>query len=206
MSYRVESCCASLEAVRRAVQAGTDRIELCEELAVGGMTPSEALIRQTLERAGSIPVNVLIRPRKGDFVYTPGEIREMLASIGLCKRLGVNGVVLGALTAEGDVDLATMRLLLAQARPLAVTFHRAFDVCRDPASALEDIIGLGIERLLTSGHCTDAYEGRFALRRLVEQAAGRIVIMPGCGITPANLEEIAAVTGATEFHGSRLGQ
>lgn len=204
MPYFVESCCPSLEAVRRAVQAGTGRIELCEDLSCGGVTPSEALIRASLAVAGTIPVNILVRPRAGDFVYTPEEVRQMLDSILLCKQLGVNGVVIGALTPEGKVDTGTMRRLLAEARPLSVTFHRAFDECQDPASALEEIIGLGIERLLTSGHCANAYEGRFALKRLVEQAAGRIVIMPGCGITPSNLAEIASVTGTAEFHGSRI--
>lgn len=204
MSYIIESCCSSPEDVRRAVLAGTGRIELCQKLETGGLTPSEALIREALALAGAIPVNVLVRPREGDFVYTEEEIREMLASIRLCKSLGVKGVVIGALTPEGRVDLQVMQRLLKAARPLAVTFHRAFDVSLDPSAALEEIIGLGIERLLTSGHCTNAYEGRFALKSLIEQAAGRIVIMPGCGITPANLKEIALVTGASEFHGSRL--
>ena len=204
MPYFVESCCPSLEAVRRAVQAGAGRIELCEDLSCGGVTPSEELIRASLAVAGQIPVNVLVRPRAGDFVYSRDEVRQMLDSIAICKQLGVNGVVVGALTQEGKVDAETMRLLLTRARPLAVTFHRAFDVCQDPASELEELIGLGIERLLTSGHCANAFEGRFALKRLVEQAAGRIVIMPGCGITPSNLAEIASVTGASEFHGSKL--
>ena len=128
----------------------------------------------------------------------------MLADIGMCKELGVNGVVIGALTASGSVDRTCMLHLLEAARPLHVTFHRAFDVCANPSAALEEIIGLGIERLLTSGHCADAYEGRFALQALVKQAAGRIVIMPGCGITPANVAEIAAISGAQEFHGTRL--
>lgn len=204
MPYFVESCCPSLEAVKHAVEAGTDRIELCEELSCGGVTPSEELIRASLAVAGKIPVNILVRPRAGDFVYSPDEVRQMLEAIRLCKQLGVNGVVVGALTPEGEVDADTMRLLLAQARPLSVTFHRAFDVCRDPAAALEEIIGLGVERLLTSGHCANAYEGRFTLKRLVEQAAGRMIILPGCGITPSNLAEIASVTGAAEFHGSKL--
>ena len=204
MSYIIESCCSSPEDVRRAVLAGARRIELCQELEVGGLTPSYELIRAAIDVAGAIPVNVLVRPREGDFVYTEEEIREMLASIRLCKSLSVNGVVIGALTPEGRVDLQVMQRLLIAARPLAVTFHRAFDVSLDPPAALEEIIGLGIVRLLTSGHCTNAYEGRFALKSLIEQAAGRIVIMPGCGITPANLKEIASVTGASEFHGSRL--
>lgn len=199
-----ESCCASLESVLRAVKAGTNRIELCRDLSVGGLTPSKEMISAALEAAGSIPVNVLVRPRGGDFVYSREEIGQMLASIGMCKELGVNGVVIGALTADGSVDLNGMRRMLDAARPLHVTFHRAFDECTQPSAALEDIIGLGIERLLTSGHCADAYEGRFALQALVKQAAGRIVIMPGCGITPANVAEIAAISGAREFHGTRL--
>ena len=204
MSRLLETCCPSAGAVRRAVSAGTGRIELCEDLACGGVTPSAELIRETLALSGGIPVNVLIRPRPGDFVYSAEEADAMVDSIRLCKRLGVNGVVLGALTPEGNVDLPLMRRLLEQARPLHVTFHRAFDVCRDPSTALEDLIGLGIERLLTSGHCADAYEGRFVLKALVEPAAGRIVVMPGCGITTDNLETIASVTGAVEFHGSCL--
>ena len=199
-----EVCCPSLDAVAKAVGAGADRIELCERLEVGGVTPYEALIRDALAAAGPVPVNILIRPREGDFVYNEDEAGQMLESIALCKALGVNGVVIGALRPDGSVDMALMRRLVAAARPLSITFHRAFDECRDPFEALEDIISLGIDRLLTSGHCTDAWEGRFILKELVGHAAGRIVIMPGCGITPANLPEIAAITGASEFHGSRI--
>ena len=202
--FFIEACCPSLASVRRAVQAGARRIELCQDLAVGGITPSEALIRNALEVAGNVPINVLIRPREGDFVYAEEEIQAMEASIRLCKELGVNGVVVGALTPDGQLDQPALQRLLQAARPLHVTFHRAFDACSDPSATLEELIGLGVERLLTSGHCPDAYTGRYALKALVEQAAGRIVIMPGCGITPSNLESIAAVTGASEFHGSRL--
>lgn len=212
-----EVCCPTIEAVSKAVAAGADRIELCERLEVGGVTPSEQLIKDALAVAGSVPVNVLVRPREGNFVYSEEEAGEMLDSIALCKAIGtgraadgrkaelrVNGVVIGALLPDGSVDMALMRRLVAAARPLSITFLRAFDECRDPFEALEDIISLGIDRLLTSGHCTDAWEGRFILRELVERADGRIVIMPGCGITPANLPELAAITGATEFHGSRI--
>ncbi len=199
-----EVCCPTIEAVSKAVAAGADRIELCERLEVGGVTPSESLIKDALSIAGSVPVNVLVRPREGNFVYSEEEAGDMLESIRRCKALGVNGVVIGALRPDGSVDMALMRRLVAAARPLSITFHRAFDECRDPFEALEDIISLGIERLLTSGHRTDAWEGRFILRELVQRAAGRIVIMPGCGITPANLHELAAITGATEFHGSRI--
>lgn len=219
-----EVCCPKLDAVTRAVAAGADRIEICERLEVGGVTPSEELIREALavaegrvenmlQRAPgnvpaneprAVPVNVLIRPREGNFVYNEEEAAQMLASIEMCKRLGVNGVVIGALRPDGSVDMALMRRLVDAARPLSITFHRAFDECSDIFAALEDIISLGIDRLLTSGHCANAWEGRFALRDLVARAAGRIVIMPGCGITPANLPEIAATTCATEFHGSRI--
>jgi copper homeostasis protein len=199
-----EVCCPTIDAVSKAVAAGADRIELCERLEVGGVTPSESLIKDALSIAGSVPVNVLVRPREGNFVYSEEEAGDMLESIRRCKALGVNGVVIGALRPDGSVDMALMRRLVAAARPLSITFHRAFDECRDPFEALEDIISLGIERLLTSGHRTDAWEGRFILRELVQRAAGRIVIMPGCGITPANLHELAAITGATEFHGSRI--
>lgn len=199
-----EVCCPSLDAVVKAVGAGADRIELCERLEVGGVTPSESLIKDALAVAGTVPVNVLVRPREGDFVFNEEETGRMLESIALCKVLGVNGVVIGALRPDGSVDMELMQRLVAAARPLSITFHRAFDECRDPFEALEDIISLGIDRLLTSGHCTDAWEGRFILKELVGHAAGRIVIMPGCGITPANLPEIAAITGATEFHGSRI--
>ncbi|MBR3527999.1 MAG: copper homeostasis protein CutC [Bacteroidales bacterium] len=225
-----EVCCPSLEAVARAVAAGAGRIELCERLEVGGVTPSESLIKDALAIAGAVPVNVLVRPREGDFVYSEEEAAQMLESIALCRALGASGVVIGALRSDGSVDMSLMRRLVAAARPVAarlavaaasataavdpagpgdlrplsVTFHRAFDECSDPFAALEDIIILGIDRLLTSGHCANAWEGRFILKELVERAAGRIVIMPGCGITPANLDEIAAITAATEFHGSRI--
>ena len=219
-----EVCCPTLDAVIRAVAAGADRIEICERLEVGGVTPSEELIREAVavaegrvedmpQRAPgnvpvneprAVPVNVLIRPREGNFVYNEEEAAQMLASIEMCKRLGVNGVVIGALRSDGSVDMTMMRCLVDAARPLSITFHRAYDECSDIFAALEDIISLGIDRILTSGHCADAWEGRFALRDLVARAAGRIVIMPGCGITPANLPVIAATTQATEFHGSRI--
>lgn len=204
MKYFVESCCASQESVRRAVQAGTARIELCQDLATGGVTPAETLIHETLQMAGDIPVNVLVRPRPGSFVYTEEEVQAMLSSIRSCKDMGVNGVVLGALTPDGHVDKPTMDCLLQEAAPLHVTFHRAFDVCANLSASLEEVIDLGMERILTSGGYPDAFQGRFVLQALIRQAAGRIVVMPGCGITPANLETIAAITGATEFHGSRL--
>lgn len=204
MSYFIEACCPDLESVRTAVQAGAGRIELCEELAVGGVTPSETFLRQALDVAGDVPVNVLVRPRGGNFVYTPDEVEQMLRSIRMCRAAGANGVVIGALLADGSVDIGTVSRLVREADGLDITFHRAFDDSTDLAKALEDIIRLGIKRVLTSGGCPTAYLGRFVLRDLVLQAAGRITIMPGCGVLPSNLNEIATITAATEFHGSKL--
>ena len=204
MSYFIEACCPDLSSVRTAVQAGAGRIELCEELGIGGVTPSETFLRQALDVAGRVPVNVLIRPRGGNFVYTPDEVEQMLRSIRMCRAAGANGVVIGALLADGSVDIGTVSRLVHEAEGLDITFHRAFDESADLAKALEDIIGLGIKRILTSGGCPTAYLGRFVLRDLVMQAAGRITIMPGCGILPSNLNEIATITAATEFHGSKL--
>lgn len=204
MSYFIEACCPDLSSVRTAVQAGAGRIELCEELGIGGITPSETFLRQALDVAGNMPVNVLVRPRGGNFVYKADEVEQMLRSIRMCRAAGANGVVIGALLADGSVDIGTVSRLVYEAEGLDITFHRAFDESADLAKALEDIIGLGIKRILTSGGCPTAYLGRFVLRDLVLQAAGRITIMPGCGVLPSNLDEIAAVTGATEFHGSKL--
>ena len=159
-------------------------------------------------------LNVLVRPRPADFVYDGNEVAQMISDIERVKNLkfsapsgrtvGVNGVVIGALLPDGRVDLSTMRRLVAAARPLEVTFHRAFDECADVATGLEDVISLGCERLLTSGHEADAFAGRFTLARLVGQAAGRIVILAGCGVRPHNIDEIASVSHAPEYHSSTL--
>lgn len=204
MSYFIEACCPDIESVRRAVRAGANRIELCEELEIGGVTPSASLIRSAMDAAGKVPVNVLIRPRGGNFVYSPEEVESMMGSIRDCKTAGVNGVVIGALREDGSVDTETMSRLVSEAGSMDITFHRAFDESSDLTKALEDIVELGIRRILSSGGCPTAYEGRFVLRELILQAAGRISIMPGCGVRASNIEEIASVTGAKEFHGSKL--
>ncbi|MBP5334055.1 MAG: copper homeostasis protein CutC [Bacteroidales bacterium] len=204
MSYFIEACCQDLGSLRRAVQAGANRIEFCSDLAIGGVTPPYLLARSALALAGNVPVNVLIRPRGGNFVYTQEEVDRMLESVSVFKTIGVNGVVIGALKADGSVDTDTVSRLVREAGSLDITFHRAFDECKDLNKALEDIIGLGIKRVLTSGGCPTAYEGRFVLRDLVRQAAGRITVMPGCGVRASNIDEIASVTGAVEFHGSQL--
>ena len=202
MSLLREACCPSLEAVLAAGRTGACRIELCERLEIGGVTPSESLLRAALA-ATDLPVNVLVRPRGGDFVYDEAEVEAMLESIRLCRALGANGVVIGALTPSGAVDLPVMRRLVAAAKgDLSVTFHRAFDETVDPSAALEDIIALGCDRLLTSGHAPDAFAGRALIGALVRQAAGRIVVMAGCGVRPGNIGLIARETGVPEFHSS----
>ena len=205
--YFREACCTSLEAVRAAARTGARRIELCERLELGGVTPSEGLLREVLaERA--LPVNVLVRPRGGDFVYDGAEVEAMLASIRLCAALGAAGVVVGALTPAGAVDLPVMRRLVAAARDvgLSVTFHRAFDETADPLAALEDVIALGCDRLLTSGHAPDAFAGRAMIGELVRRAGGRIVVMAGCGVRPGNIAQIAQDSGAPEFHSSCISE
>ncbi|GAB3830520.1 copper homeostasis protein CutC [Hymenobacter jeollabukensis] len=190
-----------MHSARAAQAGGAHRIELCQNLEQGGITPSYGLLRQVL-RELTIPVFVLIRPRPGHFVYDAGELAIMRADIELCRELGAAGVVLGVLTPEGRVDVAACRPLLEAAGPLPVTFHRAFDDCPDQAAALEDVIGLGCRRVLTSGGAATAEAGVARLAALVRQAAGRFVIMPGAGITAANVRAIAAATGAEELHTS----
>ena len=201
----LECCCTSFEEAVEAEKGGARRVELCDRLDIGGVTPPMEMISRTLECCRGIDVNVLVRPRGGDFVYNEEETKQMIASIEECKHLGVNAVVIGALREDGSIDIETMRRLIAAARPLEVTFHRAFDECADTRQALEDIIGLGCERLLTSGHEADAFTGRFEIARLVRQAQGRIVIMAGCGVRPHNIAAIEAETLAAEFHSSSHG-
>ena len=198
----IERCCTDVESVRDAARKGAARVELCDRLEVGGITPDESVIREAV--SVGIPVNVLVRPRGGDFIYNEHEILRMLESIYVCHRCGVNGVVIGALLPDGNVDIPTMRRLLSASGPMQVTFHRAFDECSDPFRALEEIIALGCDRLLTSGQKPTANEGVALIRQLVERADGRIIIMPGSGITPANLHTVSDMTGASEFHGTRI--
>lgn len=204
----LERCCTCVDEVREALACGAARVELCECLEVGGVTPSEELVSRAVQVG--LPVNVLVRPRGGSFVFSDDEVRTMLDGIMMCRELGAHGVVIGALLPDGDVDMDNMRLLMAGARGkgnerrLSVTFHRAFDCCRDPFAAFEDIVGLGCDRLLTSGHEDTAPEGAALIAELVARADGRITVMPGSGVTPDNILDLAARTGAGEFHGTRL--
>lgn len=215
----LEVCTGSITSVLHAAEGGAGRIELCSGLDEGGLTPSVGLIQAAMLVEGP-KKNVLIRPRGGDFLYSETEQDIIVDDIFAARRAGADGVVVGALTADGDVDEEACRRFVEAAKgeyadlagsdldgafflpPVSVTFHRAFDLCRNPRQVLETIIDLGFDRVLTSGQAATAEAGIPLLRELVEQAEERIVIMPGCGVTPENAARILAETGAAEIHAS----
>ena len=197
---KLEVCCGDMQSVLAAKEGGADRIELCHALEVDGLTPSAEMMAEAIGLG--IPVQVLIRPREGDFVYDEAEVETMLKEIRLAKRLGANGVVIGALKSDGSIDEETIRCLVSEATGLSITFHRAFDVCSQPAEALEQIVSLGCHRLLTSGQAPSAEQGIPLIKKLVEQSGGRLIIMPGAGVNQENARRILSETGAHEIHGS----
>ncbi|MBR5813163.1 MAG: copper homeostasis protein CutC [Bacteroidaceae bacterium] len=197
----LEICAGSVESAIAARDGGAQRIELCAALEVGGVTPSAGLIAQARKIEG-LTLNVIIRPRGGDFLYNEYEAACMEHDIRTCKQLGVDGVVIGALTAQGDIDTTLCKRLIEAAEGMSITFHRAFDMCRDPHKALEELIEMGCDRVLTSGQASTAQAGVTLLRELVEQANGRIIIMPGCGVNSNNAAVILQATGAQEIHAS----
>ena len=197
---KLEVCCADLQSVRAAIEGGAHRVELCQALELDGLTPSAEMMKSAIDT--EIPVQILIRPREGDFVYGKDEIQRMIRDIQFAKQLGANGVVIGALKPDGSIDEETTQRLVGEAEGMSITFHRAFDVCANPEEALEQIISLGCHRLLTSGQAPTAEQGIPLLKRLVEQASGRIIIMPGAGINPQNAQRIMSETGTCEIHGS----
>ncbi|MDH5833857.1 copper homeostasis protein CutC [Luteimonas kalidii] len=201
MTPTLEIAANSLASAQVAQAAGATRVELCAALEAGGLTPSAGMIARVRERL-TLPVHVLVRPRAGDFCYSDAEHESMLADIAHCAASACDGVVVGALTADGEVDVARCRELVDAAGALDTTFHRAIDLCPDMPAALEAIIALGFGRVLSSGGAANAMSGADMLRRLVGQAGGRIVVMPGAGITPDNIARLAAHTRAREFHAS----
>ena len=196
---KIEICAVNLQSALAAQRAGAHRIELCSALDVGGLTPSLGLIRAAV-RALEIPVHVLIRPREGDFCYTDLELAIMLDDIQLCKEAGAAGVVVGALNGAGQLDLPKMKAMKAAAEGLELTCHRAFDYTQDASIALEELIKMGFSRVLSSGQSNSAFEGRFLLKALLQQADGRIDVMPGAGINAQNIQAITAVSGAKNVH------
>ena len=226
----LEVCCGNPESVDAAVAGGARRIELCADLELDGLTPPMAWIRTAKERYPELIVHVLIRPRDGDFVYSPEEADLMAQQVESAMEAGVDGIVIGALTPERDVDLPLTERLVSlvesynlaaellrsdlchaandshffpgPARRVSITFHRAFDRCRRPFEALEQIITLGCDRILTSGQAPTVEEGLHRLRELHQRAGGRIILLPGGGVTPENAANILSFTGCREIHAS----
>jgi copper homeostasis protein len=201
--YLLEISVETAEAVIAAERGGAHRIELCAELRLGGLTPGEELMRQAREQV-RLAIFAMIRPRAGDFIYSPEEIAHMRRDIVTAKRLGMDGVVLGLLTEDRRVDVERTRELAKLAQPLPVTFHRAFDDVADLDAALEDVIETGAARILTSGGAPTAPQGLGALAKLVGAAGNRITIVPGSGVNASNILGVAQHTHAREFH-SGLG-
>jgi copper homeostasis protein len=200
-SVQVEICTAWLEHAIAAAHNGAHRLEFCYNLPVGGTTPEEASIL-ALRRGVDIPIHVLVRPRAGGFVYSDEEFALLRSQIEIAKRLGMDGVVLGILDAHDRIDVVRTRILVDLARPLSVTFHRAFDACPDLDAALEAVIESGAARILTSGGKPSAQAGGENLARLVKKARGRIHILPGGGVRAENAASILHATGAQELHTS----
>ncbi|MCY4779745.1 copper homeostasis protein CutC [Sphingobacterium sp. UT-1RO-CII-1] len=199
--YWLEVCSNSSYSAIQAQQGGASRIELCQNLENGGTTPSYAQIKRTRDLL-TIGIHVLIRPRGGDFVYNDTDFEEIKEDIKVCKDLNCDGVVIGVLKPNGTVDVDRNRELVELAKPMTTVFHRAFDRCADPFQALEDVISLGFDRILTSGLKSTASEGKELLRELVEKAAGRIEIMPGAGVHADNIKDIIRCTGVKSIHSS----
>lgn len=199
----VEICANSLASARNALQGGATRIELCRRLEVGGLTPSYSDILSCADLSG-LRIHVLVRPRAGDFCYSDEEYNTICREVEMCRGVnGVRAVVVGFLTPDGCIDEERTRHIVEIAAPMQVTFHRAFDeIHQDPLEALAAVIRCGCHRILTSGCCPSAEQGIPTLRALQAAAAGRITILAGAGVTPANAARIVQETGVTEIHGS----
>lgn len=197
-----EICCNSIDSAKNALQGGADRIELCKNLEIGGVTPSMEDVDYCINTLG-LRTHVLIRPRGGDFCYNSEEFSQIKTDVWKCKNLGVHAVVIGFLTKDGQIDKELTKEIVTLASPMEVTFHRAFDeIAEDPIEALEDVISTGCTRILTSGCKPTAIEGIETIKKLVDKSAGRIIILAGSGVTPGNVAEIVNVTKVSEVHGS----
>lgn len=201
---KLEICAGSYNSALAALNGGADRIELCSGLGEGGLTPSAGLIKAACQLSG-IKKHVLIRPRGGDFLYTDAEKAIILDDIQMALDYGADGVVVGALLADGTIDVPFLNACMKAANGHNVTFHRAFDLCADALTALEQIKEAGCTRILTSGQAGTAEEGLTMLKKLVQNAGNDLIIMPGCGVSPANAAKILKESGAKEIHASASG-
>lgn len=205
VKYIIEIATSDFETTKSAVEGGADRIELCANLAEGGTTPSYGTIIQCRE-AFTVQLFPIIRPRGGDFLYTEEEYSIMLKEVKLCKQLGCDGVVIGLLNSDGSIDKKRTAALVEATYPLSVTFHRAFDRCSNPFEALEQLVEIGCERILTSGQKPAAPDGVELIGELNRMSGDRIIIMPGSGVRKENIKMLAEKTGCTEFHSSLRGK
>jgi copper homeostasis protein len=197
----LEVCVDTIEALERAQRSGAARLELCERLDLGGLSPSREFLERALA-AAKVPLHVMVRPRAGDFVYSDVEFDAMKRELQRLRDLPVAGAVFGVLKPDSTVDMRRTRELVERSRPMSVTFHRAFDDVPDKVAALEQLIELGIERVLTSGDAPNAFDGRALLRKLVAEADERIIVLPGGGVRAHNAAHIVADTGVRELHSS----
>lgn len=204
-NYIIEIATTDFISTQEAVAGGADRIELCAALCEGGTTASMGMIRLCREKFET-DLFPIIRPRGGDFLYTAEEFDVMVQDVILCRELGCNGIVTGLLQSDGSIDIRRTTLLIEKAFPMEVTFHRAFDRSRDPFEAMEQLISIGCQRILTSGQSPEASQGLDLIAELVRQADERIIIMPGSGVRKDNINEIRQKTGAFEFHSSLRGK
>ncbi|GEO10194.1 copper homeostasis protein CutC [Segetibacter aerophilus] len=201
MNYTIEIATSNYTSTAAAVEGGAGRIELCAALAEGGLTPSSAYLTKC-RKDFSIPLFPIIRPRGGDFLYTDEEFEIIKQDVIFCREIGFDGIVTGFLLRDGSIDKERILTIVELAHPMVVTFHRAFDRCKNPFEALEDIINAGCKRILTSGQKPTAPKGIELINQLVTAADNRIVIMPGSGVRKENIAVLAEQTGAREFHSS----
>lgn len=203
MKYNIEIATSDFSTTQSAVEGGADRIELCANLSEGGTTASYGLIKRCRENFG-VQLYAMIRPRGGDFLYSKDEYETMVSDVKLCKQLNCDGIVIGLLNMDGTIDIARTSELIELAYPMGVTFHRAFDRCLDPFAAMEELIEIGCERILTSGQqsTVNSRQSMELIAELNKKADGRIIIMPGSGVRKENIKVIAEKTGCTEFHSS----
>lgn len=201
---KIEICVDNIESVMTANQLPIQRIELCSALSLGGITPNYGLIKQAIKHS-HLPIALMIRPRAGDFIFSPEEVAIMVEDIEMARSFGIQHIVIGALTTAAEIDLNTTKTLIQTAQGMEITFHRAFDLCNNPFQALEQLIELGCHRILTSGQAVTAEQGIPLLQKLVQQADNRIQIMAGCGINANNVRTLIEQTQVPEIHFSAKG-